>query len=221
MFVYVIIIDCIGGTMENNKKDDMINSYKSEDDQFLELLQSCNLDLTSSESLTKYMKYFKESRDGREYENKFRVIFKEGEEWIYNSALSTVWDFDSEESLHKYLEEIYIKDKKKYLRTGVWPNTKFFFRDGSWTYYYYMQLNDPEVKLKNYLDFDYCSSNWSRERLIELTEKYGKNILFPFCVYSSTNPNMSFEDWYNDYMKMRDLNIITPSDNNLSDNLKK
>ena len=127
--------------------------------------------------------------------NKFDVFIKDGEEWIYNSVFY-LYDFDSPESLKKHIEDRYNSDKLKYLITGKWPNIHFYYRDSIWISYYYMQLTDPEVVLKNYFDFCYYTPDWPRDKIIELTNKYGKSILFDFCVYSDTNPNMSFDDWY-------------------------
>ena len=153
--------------------------------------------------------------------NEFYINENNGEEWIYNSAISTTYSFDNIESLHKYLDERYKSDKVKYLLTGKWPNTRFCYRDSSWIYYYYLQLTDPEVKLNKYFDFDYYSSDWTRESIIELTEKYGEWILFPFCVYSDTNPNKPFDEWYEEYKKMHTLTPVIIPDEVIEENVGK
>ena len=52
--------------------------------------------------------------------------------------------------------------------------------------------------MDKYLDFDYNTEEWSRERLLELVNKYGRNILYTFCCYSNSDFDLDkdFDKWY-------------------------
>ncbi len=190
--------------MDNNKKEDL--KYLEQDEMF-DIFSF----IENSGSLVKHMEYNKELLESRERTNKFHIVVKYGKKWVDNSALYLKIDCDSVESLHKQIEEIYKEDKTQYLETGIWPDIIFRNRDGYWAHYYYLQLTDPKVKLEKYLDFDYNVHDWPRERIIELANKYGKNILFLFGIYSSTNQDMSFEEWNQERLRFKKYEIELPT----------
>ncbi len=126
--------------------------------------------------------------------NEFSFIYFGKTKYINNGAF-TSFNFDSEESMLKEIEKIYENDKQDYLEKGKWPNTRFLYRNDIWAYYYNLQLNDKDINLDKYLDFDYNTEEWSRERLLELVNKYGRNILFQFCCYEGSNSDKDFDEW--------------------------
>lgn len=153
--------------------------------------------------------------------NEFSFIYFGKTKYINNGAL-TSFNFDSEESMLKEIEKIYENDKQDYLEKGKWPNTRFLYRNNIWAYYFYLQLNDKDINLDKYLDFDYNTEEWSRERLLELVNKYGRNILFTFCCYSNSGFDLDkdFDEWYEeDRMPYENL-TLSRTDGTLPDYLE-
>ena len=182
--------------MENNNVDMTLYQSEIQKPEYIPVDDSTQYNSSLFDKGMEILKKYKEEQKHNGNFNKFPVFVKDNVDWIYNDALGRMVNFDSKESVNKYLEERYKKDKIKYLLTGKWPNVRFYYRDSSWMYYYYLQVKDPEVKLKKYFDFDYYSPDWPREKIVELIEKYDIGIIFQFCLYSDSNSNMSFEDWY-------------------------
>ena len=126
-------------------------------------------------------------------EKLFDLIIKDCYE---NNKLIPSFCFIDKDSKIKYTEEKYFNDKEEYLKTNVWPEVGASYRDSIWAYYYYLQITDRSINLNKYFDFDYDTTKWTRDKLKELMNKYGRNILFAFGVYSSVKTDLSFDDWY-------------------------
>ncbi len=151
------------------------------------------------------------------FEEKFLIIEKDGKELIDNSG---EWKLYGKKEIRHIIEEKYQCDKKRYLVTGTWPKVHFCLYDESWAYYNCLKLSDLDVTLKNYLDFDYDSSDWPREKLMELIYKYGTFVLFYFLIYLDCNSNMPFEDWYKGYYEIHSISPKSDSDSDFDDNSK-
>ena len=117
-------------------------------------------------------------------------------EYIYNDISIAKYFFDNEEAMYKAIANIYQKDKQKYLETGVWTDSRFFERNDLWLFYYLLKLIDEDINLDKYLEGNYNSKEWPRERLIDLVKVHGMNILFSFYCYTCSDSKQSFPDWY-------------------------
>jgi len=95
-----------------------------------------------------------------------------------------------------YVVKKYYNDRKEYLNTGIWPKSFFDNDEFVWIYYNYLKITDYSINLNKYLDFDYANL-FSRDRLVELMNKYGQNILVDLYIYYSSDLSLSFEEWYN------------------------
>ena len=122
-----------------------------------------------------------------------------GVECIDNSEASKEMEFENVGELIDAVKRRYEQDKKVYLATGSWPNIHFVYRDNVWDYYYYLQLMDKDINLDKYLDFDYDTTKWTRDDIIEIINRYGMGILFALSLYINVETDLSFDDWFIKY----------------------
>ncbi len=113
-----------------------------------------------------------------------------------NNKLIPSFCFINNNGKREYTEQKYFIDKERYLIDKKWPEVGASYRDSVWAYYYYLLISDHSINLDKYLDFDYDTTKWTRDKLKELINKYGKSILFAFGVYSTSKTDLLFDEWY-------------------------
>ena len=96
----------------------------------------------------------------------------------------------------KYINKRYKKDKQEYLKTGIWPVVHFYRYDNIYNYYYLLKITDPDLELDKYLDVEYDSKEWPKERIIGLIFERGIDII-PYIVrYLKEKTTIPFNTWY-------------------------
>ena len=113
------------------------------------------------------------------------------------NALAPGFCFNTVDEAIEYACKKYFEDRKEYQSSGVWPKRGAWQRCGHvWLYYYYLQISDFSLNLNKYLDFDYDTNKWTRNELVKLINKYGKNVLHYFSFYIHSLTDKSFDEWY-------------------------
>ena len=105
---------------------------------------------------------------------------------------------DTEEDAAKYAFNKYQIDKKTYLESGTWPTGMFYNRDTLWNYYYFYQLTDMSIELDKYFDFDYDTSIFDRNKLLESVHIYGMDVILHFYSFMHSRTKKSFDEYMAD-----------------------